>query len=309
MPRTLHIYTAILAGCLTLAVFSAYTNNGDDLNPPTEDSVKHSLPQVIQSADLTKPYDFAGEALPMESFDVRERLERELMVNSYWHSSTILNIKKSARFFPYFEKVFKEYGIPDDLKYVAVAESNLSNATSSAGAKGLWQFMKSVGQSFGMEVSSEVDERFHIEKATHAACKHFLSLKKRFGSWTMAAAAYNVGPTKLKREAATQRANDYYDLNLNQETSRYIFRLVAIKEIISNPKKFGFYLDTEDYYAPLDNYNEVEVTGAIENLGDFAVKYGTSYRMLKVYNPWLRSSKLTNSKRKTYKIKIPKAKF
>ena len=166
--------------------------------------------------------------------------------------------------------------------------------------------MKSVGESFDLEVNSEVDERFHIEKATHAACKHFLGLKKRFGSWTLAATAYNVGPTKLASQKEEQRANSYYDMNLNAETSRYIFRLVAIKEILKNPRAYGFHLEEKDYYPPLDDYAVVETKESIPNLGDFAQKYGTSYRLLKVYNPWLIDGKLTNTSGKTYQIKVPK---
>jgi len=306
MSKNIQLFTIFLAAFLTLAIFAS---NANDTIPPAKTAVSitgKGLPQVVKSANLDRPFDFAGETLPMDNFDVRERLDRELMVNSYWHSSTILNIKASRRFFPMFEKVFELYGIPDDFKYIAVAESSLRNVTSPAGAKGVWQFMKSVGQSFDLEVNSEVDERFNIEKATHAACKHFLNLKKRFGSWTLAATAYNVGPTKLARQKEEQRATTYYDMNLNQETSRYIFRLVAIKQILKDPKAFGFYLDDEDYYQPLNDYAVVETSESIPNLGDFAQKYGTTYRLLKVYNPWLIMGKLTNSKRKTYQIKVPK---
>jgi hypothetical protein len=305
MSKNIQIYTFILAAFLTVAIFASNIN---DSIPPAENIVKTQgdrLAQIVKAPNLDRPFDFAGEALPMDNFDVRERLDRELLVNSYWQSSTMLNIKASRRYFPLFEKVFEEYGIPDDFKYISVAESSLRNVTSPAGAKGFWQFMKSVGQSFDLEVNSEVDERFNVEKATHAAAKHFLGLYKRFGSWTLAATAYNVGPTKLKRQKEEQRGNTYYDLNLNQETSRYIFRLVAIKEILKHPQTYGFQLDEDDYYQPLTNYAVVETNESIPNLGDFAKKYGTTYRMLKVYNPWLISGKLTNTKKKTYQIKIP----
>ena len=307
MFKKIEFYTIVMAAFLTVAIFAS--NVTDTISPSAvqkQQVNEEGLAQVVESADLNRPFDFAGEALPMDNFDVRERLDRELMVNSYWHSSTILNIKASARYFPLFEKIFAEYGIPDDFKYIAVAESSLRNVTSPAGAKGFWQFMKSVGESFDLEISSEVDERFHIEKATHAACQHFLGLKKRFGSWTLAAAAYNVGPTKLAREKEEQRASTYYDMNLNEETSRYIFRLVAIKEILKDPKSYGFYLEKEDYYPPLDDFAVVETSESIPNLGDFAQKYGTTYRLLKVYNPWLIDGQLTNSKGKVYQIKIPK---
>ncbi|MFT4761294.1 MAG: membrane-bound lytic murein transglycosylase D [Paraglaciecola sp.] len=306
MSKNIQLYTFILATFLTVAIFASNIN---DSISPVENIIKiqgNGLPQVVKGPNLDRPFDFADEELPMDNFDVRERLDRELLVNSYWQSSTLLNIKASKRYFPLFEKVFEEYGIPDDFKYISVAESSLRNVTSPAGAKGFWQFMKSVGQSFDLEVNSEVDERFNIEKATHAAAKHFLGLYKRFGSWTLAATAYNVGPTKLKRQKEEQRANTYYDMNLNQETSRYIFRLVAIKEILKDPSAFGFQLEDTDYYQPITEYAVVETNESIPNLGDFAKKYGTTYRMLKVYNPWLISGKLTNSKKKTYQIKVPK---
>ena len=309
MKKNIQYYTLILTAFVTIAFFASYTDNPMVSTAKIsgfQDTLRQELPQKIEGADLSKSYSFAGEALPMDNFDVRERLDRELMVNSYWHSNTILNIKTSKRFFKLFEQIFAEYGIPDDLKYIAVAESNLRNVTSPAGAKGIWQFMKTVGQSFGLEINTEVDERYHVEKATHAACKHLLGLKKRFGTWTMAATAYNIGPTKLAREIENQRARTYYDLNLNDETMRYIFRLVAIKEILKDPQRFGFYLEEKDYYQPLNEFAVAEVNEPIPNLGDLAEKYGTTYRMLKVYNPWLRSHKLTNSKGKKYQIKIPK---
>lgn len=263
------------------------------------------LAQIVQLPELKDRYDFAGEPLPMDNFDVRERLERELVVNSYYHSGTSLNLRKTVRYFPVIEKILAEKGLPEDLKYLAVAESNLSNATSPAGAKGFWQFMKPSAAQFGLQVNSEVDERFHLEKATEAACTYFLQLKKRFGTWTDAAAAYNVGPTRFAREKGLQKMDSYYDLNLNEETGRYLFRIVGIKEVLSNPKSFGFYFGAEEGFPPLDDYKIVEVNNSIPSIGDFAKEHGTTYRMIKVYNPWLISHKLTNSAGKTYQIKVP----
>jgi len=310
MPKSLNIYTLVLAAFFTFALFSSYSGE-DAADGKTEGNLEKetSLPQVIQPVNLAKPYSFAGEALPMDNFDVRERLDRELTVNSYWHSSTVLNIKSATRYFPIIEKILEENGVPDDFKYLAVAESSLRNATSPTGAKGIWQFLKGAGQDYGLEINGEVDERYHLEKATQAAAKYINRLKERFGSWTLAAAAYNSGASHLKKEVGIQRASTYYDLNLNEETSRYVFRIVALKEVLQHPQDFGFYLEDSDLYSPLDDYNVVEVDSAIENLGDFASKQDISYRMLKVYNPWLRSSKLTNPKRKKYEIHIPRQKF
>jgi membrane-bound lytic murein transglycosylase D len=269
-------------------------------------STTDNLPQIVKAIDLDQPFSFCGEALPMDNFDVRERLDRELTVNTYRHSSSILFIKKTRRYFPTMERILREEGVPTDLKYLAVAESDLRNAVSPAGARGLWQFMKGTGKEYGLEINEEVDERYHLEKATRAAAKYLRSLRERFGSWALAAAAYNMGGGNLDRHLEEQRAASYFDLNLNQETARYYFRLVAIKHLIEHPRSYGFYLDEADYYPGLDNYHEVEVQEAVPNWGDFAREHDTSYRMLKVYNPWLRQSRLSNRSGKTYIIKIPR---
>lgn len=302
------LYAFAFIAIIGFFLFSSYTGEHTAgklmTNSTTESTGK--LPQVVESIPLDKPFSFAGEAVPMDNFDIKERLDLELLRNAYWHSNTILSIKRTARFFPTIERILAEKGIPDDFKYLAVAESNLSNAVSPAGAKGVWQFMKGTGKEYGLEVSSEVDERYHLEKATYAACKYLKSLKKKFGSWTMAAAAYNVGGNRLNKESQLQRSESYYDLNLNQETARYVFRILAIKEILSDHKEYGFMIEESEKYPPLDNYDQIEVDGSIENWGDFAKKYGVSYRMLKVYNPWLVSASLTNKAKKKYIIHLPK---
>lgn len=264
-----------------------------------------NVPQIVKGIDLDQAFEFCGEALPMDDFDIRERLDRELTVNTYWHSSTILSIKSTMRFFPVMERILKEEGVPTDLKYVAVAESALRNVTSHAGAKGLWQFMQGTGKEYGLEINDEVDERYHLEKSTRAAAKYLKSLHQRFGTWANAAAAYNMGGGNMNKRLREQEAKDYFELNLNEETSRYYFRLVAIKHILENPRAYGFYVDKEDYYPALDKYEVVEVKGAVESWGAFAKEKGISYRILKVYNPWLIDHKLTNSSGKTYEVKIP----
>ncbi len=300
-----------MAAFFSFAIFSSNTgeNSGDQqvskgISNQKEQS--NDLPQIIKAVDLSnRSFSFAGEALPMESFDVRERLDRELMRNSYWHSNTILNVKKAGRYFPIIEAILAENNIPDDFKYLAVAESDLSNAVSPAGAKGFWQFMKGTAGDYKLQVNSEVDERYHLEKATRAACKFLQKQYDRFGSWALVAAAYNMGAYRLDKEMKQQRAKNYFELNLNQETSRYLFRIVAIKEILSNPRDFGFYVDDTDTYKAIPDFKTVDVSGPVANWGDFAVKHGTNYRMLKVYNPWLISSSLTNKSGKKYQIRIP----
>ena len=305
MSNAVKWYTLALAAFFTVAVLGSYSKKDEKINSPAPIVKDNVIPQVIEAVDLNKPFSFAGEPLPMSRLDVRERLDQELTLNTYRHGNTMLNMKKSYRFFPVIERILAEHGLPDDLKYISVAESDLSNATSPAGAKGFWQFMSETGRYYGLEINKEVDERFHLEKATHAASKYLIDYQKRFGSWSLAAAAYNMGGTRLDRELKKQHANSFYDLNLNQETMRYFFRLVAMKELMKNPRQFGFYLEKNDVYPELKYFKEIEVNQSIDNLGAFAKEHGISYRDLKIYNPWLISSKLTNSAKKTYRIKIP----
>jgi hypothetical protein len=262
------------------------------------------LPQIVKSPDLSGAFSFAGEPLDMDNFDVRERLERELLRNSYFHSNTLLIIKRTARYFPEIEKILAEEGLPDDLKYVAVTESDLANVVSPSGARGLWQFMPAVGKSFDLEINNEVEERYHVEKATRAACKHLRNYRNQFGSWQLAAGAYNMGEGNMRKFLREQQAEKYEDLNINEETMRYLFRIVAMKSILEAPRDYGFYLKADDYYPPLSNYRTVTVETSIPDLADFAAKQGISYRQLKIYNPWLVDQSLTVD-RNTYEVKIP----
>ncbi|MDH3650970.1 MAG: lytic transglycosylase domain-containing protein [Saprospiraceae bacterium] len=276
----------------------------DAVASPVEDPAE-KLPQIIKSVRLDKVYSFAGEPLPSENFDALERLDRELLVNSYYHSSTILNLKNASRFFPVIEVILAEEGVPADFKYVAVIESNLRNATSPAGAKGLWQFMKVSGKGYGLEISAEVDERYHVEKATRAACALIKDYKKRFGTWSNAAGAYNMGETRFAAEMKRQKMDSYYDMNFGAETGRYLFRILAMKEIMQSPQHYGFYVENEGLYRPLTDCNMHTVDKTITDLGLFAVDNGTTYRMLKLYNPWLITSRLTVATGKSYDLKIP----
>jgi len=304
MLRSISVYVIIIAAFLTLTLFSSST---DEQSVKKTNNVENDalIPQTVKSIPIDKDFYFAGEKVPTHNFDVYERLDRELLRNAYYHSSTILSLKRAKRYFPVIEKILAENEIPQDFKYLAVAESDLSNAVSPAGAKGVWQFMKATGRAYGLESNNEVEERYHLEKSTQAACDYLKALKNKFGSWTMAAAAYNMGETKLKKEKNIQRTDNYFDLNLNQETSRYVFRILAFKEILSNPVDYGFLVEEKEKYAPLDNFKIVEINGAVANWGDFANEHGTTYRMLKVYNPWLVSSSFVNKYKKTYEIRIP----
>ena len=259
----------------------------------------------VYAIDLPEKLDFAGERVPIEDPDVYERLDREFLVNTYWQSNGLLYIKRANKYFPIIEPILKRNNIPDDFKYLALIESGLTNAVSPAGASGFWQFMKSAAKEYGLEVGDQVDERYHLEKATQAACDYLNAAKRSTGSWTMAAAAYNAGVTGMNRQANLQETNNYYDLWLNNETSRYVFRILAVKEIMKNPKKYGFIFDKRHLYNELPTYS-IMIDSSITNLISFAKQYNITYKDLKIYNPWLRDRKLENKDGKTYYIKIPK---
>lgn len=259
--------------------------------------------QLADMVPMPSNLTFMGEPVPISNFDTRESLDRELQVNRLWHSQTILMIKRAHRYFPVIEPILKENGIPDDLKYIAVIESSLTNAVSPSGAKGFWQFLSGTAKDFGLEVNDEVDERYNLEKATVAAISYFKQMKEKFGSWTMAAASYNIGRGNLSKQMAQQKCRNYYDLILGEETERYIFRAIAIKQIMENPEKYGFSMPQSELYEPIP-YSVVSIDSTIPDMADFAFAHGTNYKMLKVLNPWLRSTKLTNPKRKSYEIKL-----
>lgn len=248
--------------------------------------------------------DFAGEKTPLQISDVRERFDRELLVNANLHSSTILILKRANRAFPIIEPILKQYGVPDDFKYLAVIESALTNAVSPSGAKGVWQFMPETAKEKGMEVNEGVDERYHLIKSTEAACKYLLAAKQKFGNWTLAAASYNGGMTGVNNKIAEQKVTDYYDLLLTDETSRYVFRILALKEIMKNPSLYGFQLSNNELYEIIPT-KKIEIDSSIVDLADFAKTQGINYKILKIHNPWLRDKKLSNPSKKKYEIEIP----
>jgi membrane-bound lytic murein transglycosylase D len=248
--------------------------------------------------------DFAGEPTPLHVADVKERFDRELLVNANLHSSTLLIMKRANRAFPVMEPILKQYGVPDDFKYLAVIESALTNAVSSAGARGVWQFMPDTAKEKGMEVTETVDERYHLQKSTEAACKYLLAAKAKFGSWTLAAASYNGGMSGITRKLEEQGVTDYYDLLLTDETHRYVFRILALKAIMQNPKQYGFDLSQHELYENLPT-KIVEVDSSITDLAKFAKMQGVNYKILKIHNPWLRDKKLVNPGKKKYQIEIP----
>jgi len=247
---------------------------------------------------------FCDEKVPLELSDVRERLDRELLVNTYWQSNMLLLIKRSFRFFPLIEKILKEEEVPDDFKYLAVIESGLENVRSPKGAKGIWQIMSGTAKEYGLEVNKNVDERYNLELSTRVACRYLKKAKDKFGSWTLAAAAYNRGISGISRNLNRQKVENYYDLLLGRETSRYIFRILAVKEIMENADNYGFIFKENDLYKPHE-IKKIELDTAISNITDFSKKIGINYKTIKLFNPWLLENHLNNKSRKKYIIKIP----
>lgn len=269
-----------------------------------EESIEKSK-YVVTSVAIPDELNFAGELTPLENFDVLESLDRELLINTYWQSHTLLLIKRANRYFPVIERILAENGIPDDFKYLPVAESDLMNLVSPAQAVGFWQFKKATAVEIGLEVNDEIDERYHLEKSTEAACKFLKRSYELYGSWIMAAASYNMGRRGLNRQIERQDEKYYYDLLLNEETGRYIYRLLALKLIMEDPGEYGFEFDRNELYPPIPTY-EVTVDTPVEDFADFARRYSINYKILKLFNPWLRDNKLTNAKGNTYYLSIPK---
>lgn len=247
---------------------------------------------------------FCGERVPLNIFYVRESLDRELVANMYLQSSTLFSIKRATRVFPTIERILKEERVPEDMKYLCVIESGLQNVTSPAGAGGYWQFMKSTGQTYGLEISNEIDMRNDLEASTRAACRYLKELKRRFGGWTEAAAAYNCGENGLSRRLANQQQKSYYDLRLNQETQRYVYRILALKLIMQHPTDYGFIVRRCDTYPELP-FSTVKLSGKDVDLVQFAIDNGTTYKMLRLLNPWLTTDKLKNKPGNTYTVRIP----
>lgn len=298
-----HVRFAIAGGiiCAIAGIFtwSVLNPSSKPLNP-----VLIQENQNIKSLELPTVLDFAGEPVPLYNFDVAEALDRELMINTYWHSQTMTLIKKSKRFFAVIEPILKENGIPDDFKYIPVAESGFNNLTSPASAVGIWQFLEGTAKDYGLEVNKEIDERYHLEKSTQAACKFLTKSNELYKSWTMAAASYNIGRSNLNKLIKKQKNDYYYDMLLGDETQRYVFRLLAFKLIMENPAKYGFEIEEKDYYPVIPTYS-VSIDSTIQDLAQFAIDKGINYKILKMFNPWLRDNYISNKKKKTYHLTLP----
>lgn len=298
MQRAPHFLYYIVIIFITFLLVNSFQKR--EIKKPKNTSEKYE----IQALKLPNDLNLAGERVPLENDDVRERMDRELLVNTYWQSNGLLLLKRTNKYFPILEPLLKKYGIPDDFKYLAVAESGLIDETSSAGAAGIWHFMKKTGKEYGLEINKNVDERYHIEKSTKVAAEYLKKSKARLGSWTLAAAAYNAGNYGVAKQLKNQEVSNYYDALLPDETERYVFRIIALKEVLTNPESYGFKFEKEDLYT-LRKTKKIIVDSTISNIALFAKKFGINYKELKTHNPWLRENKLNNKSKKIYEIKIP----
>ena len=298
MSKSFRILSLILVLFVTLLLLNGIQKETSGKKIFTHEFYK------IKAIKLPSDLNLAGERVPIEKKDIRERMDRELLVNTYWQSNGLLLIKRANKYFPILEPLLKKHGLPDDFKFLALAESAFTDETSSAGAAGIWHFMKRTGKEYGLEINKNVDERYHIEKSTKVAAAYLKKSKERFNSWTLAAAAYNAGNYGIHKQLEKQQVTNYYDALLANETERYIFRIIALKEVISNPKKYGFIFDHEDLYTHTKT-RVIKVDTVISNITLFAKKFGITYKELKIHNPWLRENKLNNASRKLYEIKIP----
>ena len=282
------------------------TIGADNYPPLPEPNNPQTISEhVLTSLPLPDRIDFCGEKVPLHLYWVKEGLDRELINQYYQHSRTLLTLKRSGRFFPVIEKILREENVPEDLKYLCIAESNLENVVSPAKASGFWQFMEGTGKAYGLEINENVDERYHLEKATYAACQYLKKLKKQFGNWAAAAAAYNMGEGGLLKEIKEQQIENYWELFLNQETSRYLSRCIAYKLLFENQELYNIRVPTSELYKPVD-YKEIIVNATIDDLRVYCTENKILYRQLKELNPWLRSTKLPVKADKTYTLKVSK---
>lgn len=293
-------FLLIIVLAITLASTGYTGTDGVTVEPGEKSSY------TVFGVEIPSQVSFAGEPVPLDLFDVKEALDRELLSNTYFHSQTIRLIKLANRYFPLIEPVLKKNLVPDDFKYLTLAESGLSQAVSPAKAVGFWQLMKGTALEYGLEVGSEVDERYHVVKSTQVACQYLIDSYKKYGNWTMTAASYNAGRRGVDRQVSRQKKENYYDLLLNEETARYLYRVVAFKLIFEDPAAYGFTLSKQDLYPEIP-VRVLEVDSSISDFADFAAGYDTNYKILKYLNPWLRDTKLSNSAHKNYEILVPES--
>ena len=300
LMKKLIIFIFLIVTLITGAIMFISSNNVEN--------TEQQRPQVMSmtaNVDIPEKMMFAGETYVFDRYDKHERLDRELNSFTYFHSTTLLLIKNANRYFPIIEPILKQHGIPDDIKYLAVIESSLNpRAVSPMKAVGLWQFMPDTGRQFGLEVTAEVDERYHIEKSTVAACKYLKDAYRKYNSWSAAAMSYNGGQGRITSELRSQQADDALDLWLVEETTRYFYRILAMKLVFENPTQYGFIIRAHQLYKPIV-FKDLHVSTSIPNLATFAKEQGLTYAQLKDFNSWLRSTSLTVRSGKSYTLQIP----
>lgn len=276
----------------------------EDRNEKLINDSSNQLKNTFIPPELPSSIVFASEKIPLQSLDIKEGLDRELVVNNFWHSNTFFYFKRANRWFPILKEILEEEGIPTDFLYLAVIESGLTQATSPLGAKGFWQFMPSTATDYDLEVNQNVDERMHIAKSTRAACKYLKKAYDKLGSWVLAAAGYNRGVNGISRAIESQGVDNFFDLRLNEETSRYVYRILALKLIMENPKGYGFYFEKSDLYPPYKT-KSVTVSGTIPDLISWSLEHDITYKILKLLNPWIKEETLIVHDDKTYEIVLP----
>lgn len=297
MLKNATILFLLLLVCAGVLLLSAKDTEREDQTKNMHSGI------MVYPVPLPTKMAFAGENVPLSKYGIKERLDRELLVNTYWHSNTLIMLKRSKRAFDVIEPILAQYGIPDDMKYLAVAESGLINVTSHAGAKGVWQFMTATGIAYGLRINNQVDERLHLAKSTEAACKYLKKAYNRFGNWSLAAASFNRGMAGVDRDITKQLVEDYYDLHLNTETSRYLLRILAFKQIFQNPLAYGFHIESKDYYANEPSL-QIVIDSTVLNLAEYALSLGTNYHVIKSLNPWIIGNELVIDS-STYTLKAP----
>ncbi len=302
MKKIFSISIVLVLAFVTSKLFVFSFPEDKDIDDTNQKNISNEY--RVYALNIPSSAKFAGEKVPLNITDVKERFDKELLVNTYWQSQGLLFFKRANRYFPTIEKILKEKGVPDDFKYLALIESGLQNVTSPAGAKGFWQLMPKTAKERGLEVNSNVDERYSYIKSTEVACDYLLKAKEKFGTWTLAAASYNMGISGINKQLERQKVDNYYDLLLNDETGRYLFRILAIKHIYENPKKYGFHFRKKDLYT-MPELSQIKIDSSVTNLADFAISQGVNYKELKMYNPWLREIDLNNKSGKEYVISIP----
>jgi membrane-bound lytic murein transglycosylase D len=298
IPVWLLVGFVLLLAIVTLEFARFYHDSADEFRK------EFNGRYAVYAIQLPEKLSFAGEAVPLNDRDIIERFDRELTINTYWQSQTLVFIKKANRYFPLIDTILQRYDIPPDFRYLPLAESGLLNTVSPKNAVGFWQFTSETAKEYGLEVNKDVDERYNLEKATDAACRYLVESYHLYRSWTLAAASYNMGRSSLNKQLKRQKANNYYDLILNEETARYLLRIIAIKTILEDPLKYGFHYRPEDLY-PLTKIRDIQIDSTIPNLADFAFQQGINYKILKIFNPWLRDTSLPDVSHKIYTIKIP----